>query len=43
MRMDNKHSKTPLINVLRGEDEGGYLGSDNVVRYRFTSKHLYNT
>ncbi|GCF69210.1 hypothetical protein BC2903_30290 [Bacillus cereus] len=43
MHTTKKHIITPLINLLRGKDEGGYISTDSVIRYRFTSRHLYET
>ncbi|MFE6139138.1 hypothetical protein [Bacillus sp. NPDC057893] len=44
MHISKKDIIKPLVYVLRsGEDIGGYVGADNVIRYRFHSRHLNET
>ncbi|MEJ1518195.1 hypothetical protein R3O67_34010 [Bacillus cereus] len=43
MHQKKKHIIQPLIDVLRGEDVGGYTSKKGILAYRFNSRHLYET
>ncbi|WP_336769845.1 hypothetical protein [Bacillus bombysepticus] len=38
---NKKYIISPLIHMLRGKDEGGYTDADSIIRYRFSTRHLY--